>query len=78
MNKETTKYNFINDDIKIDFAIPKDIQRQILKCEQYDLEDNYGSYECNLYALDSMCKMAYAQGIFTQRQWDTVMARYCF
>ena len=39
---ENRKYNFINDDVKIDFELSKTMKDLVDKCEEADLINDYG------------------------------------
>ena len=72
-----TTYHYIDDTVKIDFHVSKDIKYLMDISEKADLEDNYGAYEnfvnCLLY---TNCKEAYVQGHMTKEQWETMERRY--
>lgn len=70
------KYNFINDTIKIDFAIPEGIQEMMDLAEKADLENNLPGYINYADTIDVMMKNGYAHGDFTEKQWNLVCARY--
>ena len=69
------KYNRINDEIKIDFKVPRSIVHQIQELEKLDSEKNllYFDY-CD--HLDILAKNAYAEGMITKKEWDTLLMRY--
>lgn len=70
--------NFINDNIKIDFAVnSKSIKNLMTICEEADKEDNYGKYEAHASLLtDTVCKEAYVVGDLTKKQWEKFESRY--
>lgn len=72
-----TIYHYIDDTVKIDFHVSRDIKYLMDKSEKADLEDDYGAYEnlvnCLLY---TVCKEAYVQGHLTKEQWETMERRY--
>ena len=70
-------YHYIDDTVKIDFNVPKDVKNVMEMCEEADLQDNYGSYG-NLaeYFLYTLCKEAYVQGHLTKKQLETMERRY--
>lgn len=70
-------YHYIDDDVKIDFKISKDIQNMIDLCEKEDINDNYPAY-CNYveFLLYTMCKEACYQGHITKKQWELLERRY--
>ena len=70
-------YNFINDNIKLDFPVSKAIQNLIDKCEKADAEDNYGIYMNYAEMLSFVvAKEAYVQGSITHKQWEQIQMRY--
>lgn len=70
-------FHFINDEIKIDFPVPKDVKYLMDVCEQKDLEDNYAAYEPHVNALiDVVAKEACVQGHLTGKQWKLLERRY--
>lgn len=69
--------NFINDNIKLDFKISKDMQNLIDKCEKADAEDDYGIYMNYAEMLAFViAKEAYVQGSITRKQWEQIQMRY--
>lgn len=69
--------NFINDDITIDFEVPKDIKRIIDICEEADRNDDYGLYMNFADLLTEVAsKEAYKQGHLTKKQWEQIEMRY--
>lgn len=68
--------NFINDNIKIDFPVPINIQDFIEIAEKADLENHLGIYIAYADAIDVAAKNAYAAGKLTRRQWDLLCMRY--
>lgn len=70
-------YNYINDDVKLDFEIPKSLVYLIEMCEKYDQEDNYGAYNSFADFLTEVAsKELYVKGVITKEQWDTIDRRY--
>ena len=69
------KYNWVNDEINIDFKVPKSIEHQIEELERLDEEKNilYFDY-CD--HLDVLAKNAYAEGMITKKEWDALVMRY--
>lgn len=69
--------NYINDSVKIDFPVTKDIQYLMEECEKADREDNYPIYENYVNVLVFVVsKEAYVQGHLTKKQWETIERRY--
>lgn len=69
------KYNWVNDDVKIDFPVPKLIQEKIDELEKMDTEAN-DLYWDNCEYLDDTCKVMCMEGIISKKQWDVIVARY--
>ncbi len=69
------KYNFINDDVKIDFATSKLFQNTAQEAEELDLQKSQ-EYFCVADALDVIAKGLYGTGKITQEQWDLINLRY--
>ena len=69
--------NFIDDEVKVDFPVPKIVKTIMDKCEEYDREDDYGSYEPYTSHLTAvLCKNLCADGVLTSKQWHTIERRY--
>ena len=75
MDMKTKKYHWINDDVKVDFPVPKLVRDKIEELEKLDHEEN-DLYWDNCEYLDDTCKMMYMEGAMTKKQWDTVVSRY--
>ena len=69
------KYHWINDDVKIDFPVPKSLQELFDEAEKYDLLDD-GTYFCYSDQIDVDSKNLYAIGKLTKKQWDIINSRY--
>ena len=65
----------INDDIKIDFELPRLLKNSIEEAEELD---KIGSVEYTAVAdqIDVVCKGYVTTGHMTEEQWDIVTARY--
>ena len=68
--------NFINDEIKIDFAIPVNIQDFVEIAEKADKENDLGTYIAYADAIDIAAKNACVAGKLSQRQWNLLCMRY--
>lgn len=69
--------NYINDDIKIDFSVPKDILDLMEMCEKFDLEDNLGGYlQIAEHLVYVACRDACASNDITKKQWELIGRRY--
>ncbi len=72
-------YHYINDDVKIDFDVSKDIRYMMDLCEQADRDNNYPMYMNYIeHLLYVICKEACYQGHITKEQWETFKRRYLF
>lgn len=69
------KYNFINDNIKIDFPTSKLMENTMQEAEDLDQKKSQ-EYFCVADAIDVIAKELYANGIITQEQWDLLTMRY--
>lgn len=68
-------HHFINDDIIIDFKLPKLIQNVILELEELDKEEDYCYFDYSS-ALDNIAKSFYADGVLTKKQWELLAEKY--
>ncbi len=69
------KFHWVNDDVKIDFYVPKGIRQVMEEAERLDLEESY-AYVNWANQVDTDAKNAYAVGALTREQWDTLCRRY--
>lgn len=69
------KYNYINDDIKINFKVPKKLQEIVDYLEELDAEDNAAFYN---YAetLEYVGRDFVESGEITKKQWIRLCDRY--
>ncbi len=74
MEKKET-FNFIREDVVIDFPLPKLLQNTIEEAEELDRENNI-EYMCVADAIDVLCKNYVASGVMTMEQWDIVTWKY--
>ena len=70
-----SKFRWIREDIIIDFPLPPTLQNDIKEAEELDLAGNI-EYSCVADAIDVLCKDYVANGIFTKKQWETVVSKY--
>lgn len=69
------KYNWINDEVKIDFPLPKILQYQIEELEELDGKKDYLYFDrCD--DLDIDAKNLYVEGVITKEQWNKLITRY--
>ena len=73
---ENRKYNYINDDIKIDFELSHTLKDLVDKAEEADILDDYGLYMNLAYAIDSRAKKEVARHWITEREWRLLLERY--
>lgn len=69
------KYNWIREDVVIDFPIPNSLQEIIAILELLDIAEDYGYYDYS-EALDCGAKEYVYQGILTKKQWETLCLKY--
>lgn len=72
---DSPKHHWINDDVIIDFPLPKSMLYLIEELEKLDAEENY-AYFNYADALDVGAKELYVQGRLTRKQWDTLCLKY--
>ncbi len=73
---ENRKYNYINNDIKIDFDLSITMQDLVDQAEKADLLDDYGLYMNLAYAIDSRAKKEVSRHLLSEREWRTLSRRY--
>lgn len=69
------KYNWINDEVKIDFIVPKYIQEKINELEELDRAENDYYFDACEY-LECDAKECVVQGVITKKQWEQLCTRY--
>lgn len=69
------KYNFINDDIKIDFPTSAVMENSMKEAEELDLQNSMGYYGV-AESIDVLAKNLNACGKITEEQWALINARY--
>ena len=74
---EKSKFNYINDDIRIDFELSSKMQNLIKGAEQADLLDQYGTYMNYAYAIDAQAKKEVTHNQLKESQWNKLIDRYC-
>ncbi len=70
------KYNYINDDIVIDFEVPMVLKNLMLDAEKSDLEEDEGTYLNYADAIDVWAKNYYQDGELSNLQWELLCRRY--
>ncbi len=73
---ENRKYNYINDDVKIDFELSPTMLDLVNKAEDADLLGDYGLYMNIVDAIDSQGKKESTHHIITETEWRTLLRRY--
>lgn len=68
-------YHYINEDIKIDFPLPKVMFNTIKEAEELDLQ-NSSEYFAVAEAIDVLAKQYVASGMWTKAQWDLICNKY--
>ena len=71
------KYNYINDEIKIDFELSKTMQDLINRAEEADYLDDYGLYMNIADAIDSQGKNETTHHVIRETEWKLLTRRYC-
>lgn len=66
---------WINEDVILDFPIPKSLQPLIEMCEEMNKTNDYGYFSI-ADAIDVGCKELCVKGILTEEQWDLIIERY--
>ena len=69
------EYNFINDQIKIDFPIPKGLLELVNYLEELD-EQKYYSFYNFAESLEYQGRYYVESGELTKKQWITLCDRY--
>lgn len=68
-------HRWINDEVEIDFEIPKSLFNVIDELERCDREEDYGYWDW-ADALDVGAKEYVRQGKLTEKQWATLCRKY--
>ena len=74
---ENRVYNYIDNDIEIDFELSITMTVLVNKAEEADILDDYGLYMNLAYAIDSQGKKEASQHIITETEWKKLTRRYC-
>lgn len=74
---ENRVYNYIDNDIEIDFELSITMTYLVNKAEEADILDDYGLYMNLAYAIDSQGKKEASQHIITETEWKKLTRRYC-
>lgn len=73
---ENRKYNYINNEIKIDFELTPTMADLVKKAEDADILDDYGLYMNLAYAIDSEGKKEATHHIISETEWRILVRRY--
>lgn len=74
---DNRKYNYINDDIKIEFELSITMKDLVNKAEEADLLEDYGLYMNIVDAIDTQGKKETKNHIITESEWNKLIWRYC-
>lgn len=70
-------YNFINNEIEINFPTTKKMKNLIDSAEEADYLNDYGTYMNVAYAIDAQAKKEVSHHILKENQWNKLIKRYC-
>ena len=70
-------YNYINNDVEIDFALSKTMQSLVDEAEKADILEDYGLYMNVADAIDSQGKKETAHHQLRESDWKKLTRRYC-
>ncbi len=74
---ENRIYNYIDNQIEIDFELSRTMKDLVDKAEEADLLNDYGLYMNLADAIDSQGKKEASQHIITETEWKRLVRRYC-
>ena len=74
---ENRVYNYIDNEIEIDFELSITMEDLINQAEEADILDDYGLYMNLADAIDSQGKKEASQHIITETEWRKLIRRYC-
>ena len=73
---DNRKYNYINNDIKIDFELSHTMSDLVEKAEKADILEDYGLYMNLADAIDSQAKKEVSRHLITETEWRKLIRRY--
>ncbi len=73
---ENRKYNFINNEVQIDFELTPTMSDLVKKAEDADILNDYGLYMNLADAIDSQGKKETTHHIISETEWRTLTRRY--
>ncbi len=74
---ENRVYNYINNEVEIDFELSITMEDLVKKAEEADLLADYGLYMNLSDAIDSQGKKEASQHIISETEWKILTRRYC-
>ena len=74
---ENRVYNYIDNEIEIDFELSITMEDLINRAEEADILDDYGLYMNLADAIDSQGKKEASQHMITETEWRILTRRYC-
>ena len=73
---ENRKYNFINNEVNIDFELTKTMSDLVKKAEDADILNDYGLYMNIADAIDVEGKKEATHHIISEAEWRKLVRRY--
>jgi len=73
---DNRKYNYINNDVVIDFELSHIMQDLVEQAEKADILEDYGLYMNLAYAIDTRAKREVSRHLLTEREWRMLSRRY--
>ena len=73
---ENRKYNFINNEVNIDFELTKTMSDLVKKAEDADILNDYGLYMNIADAIDVEGKKEATHHIISETEWRKLVKRY--
>ena len=73
---DNRKFNYINNDVVIDFEVSITMKDLIDKAERADILEDYGYYMNLAYAIDSQAKKEVSNHLLTETEWNKLVRRY--
>lgn len=74
---ENRVYNYINNEVEIDFELSITMEDLVKKAEEADLLSDYGLYMNLADVIDSQGKKEASQHIISETEWKILTRRYC-
>lgn len=73
---ENRKYNYINNELEIDFELSPTMSDLVKKAEEADILEDYGLYMNLCDAIDSEGKKEATHHIISETEWRKLVRRY--